>query len=126
MRKTSGSPPLQTERQLQKLARRARRHQPRLGNERLKPAITVRADPPIRRSATDPDEPPVRAHVLTSDERADQPPALRLRQTRLSRIRINAYLNRPISRRRSLSTLASDPTLDNHERRTLSARLAHE
>ena len=45
--------------------------------------MTIRADPSVNRSARDPHQPPVRAHVLLIGERADQPAALGLRQRRV-------------------------------------------
>ena len=56
--------PLQPERQLEHPGRRMRKHNARLGNERVEPAQTVRADPLIQRAARDPDQSPVRADML--------------------------------------------------------------
>jgi hypothetical protein len=69
---------LERERQLQRLRRRARRDHPRLENKRLEPAVAIRADPPIQRGASDPDDRAVRADMLTLTQGADQPAALPL------------------------------------------------
>ena len=70
--------PLQSERELQHPGRRARHHDPRLGHQRLKPVLTVRADPVIQRRATNPNKSPVRAEMLSLSKRADQPAPLSL------------------------------------------------
>ena len=54
-------PPLALEREreleLEKLGRCARHDNARLGNERLEPTMTVRAQPPVQRAPRDSDEP---------------------------------------------------------------------
>ncbi len=77
---------LQSERQLQQLARRARRHHPRPGNQRLEAAPAVRADPLIKRAARNSDQPAIGPNMLTASERANQPATLSLRDRRIGGI----------------------------------------
>jgi hypothetical protein len=57
--------------------------------------VTIGADPPVKRRATDPDKPPIRAHVLLLGERADQPAALSLRQRRIGSVADQCITEQP-------------------------------
>ena len=117
--------PLQRERQLQHLGRRARRNHPRPGNQRFEPAAAIRADPVIQRAARDPDQPPVRPDMLPLGQRADQPAALSLRQTRVGRVPDQARTGTARSPGDAPPPSRSSQRSRHHERGTFSAHSAH-
>ena len=78
-------------------------------------------------AARDPHQPPIRPHVLPVGERANQPAALRLRQTRIGRVpdqRVPEQSDLPTTLLTTTHQVPPDARV--RERGTLSAQLAHE